>query len=494
MIDAGIGANSASGGYNIDNSLKLEADNTEYLSRNPSTDTNRQTWTFSTWVKRAELGQNARLIDVYSNGANFTTFGFDLSDRIVLYSINGGVDYGGHYTQRFRDTSAWYHIIWKSDTTNATAANRFQIYVNGVEVTVKDIDYGTPPQNFNSLMNTTLSTKIGYNTDGSNGSSQYMAETHLIDGQALEPTEFGEFDEDSGIWKPKAYEGTYGTNGFYLEYKLPNALGADTVVGGNSNDFTTNNITAADQATDTPTNNFCTLNPLHMYSGTSSYNPIVSDGATKFTTVRVGYWATVIANIGLTSGKWYFEAQPGTSNSHITDIGYGDESDINDWAQDQADTSGFPGETGTNSIGYLGSDTETTYGNVWLGTGSRSGAANSANYTISNIVGVAIDADNGFVYFAKDNTYINSGNPGSGASGTGGDTFEDTTTPRTGTVFPAVGGYYHNAACVINVNFGGYTAISISSGATDANGYGTFEYAPPSGYYAICTKNLAEFG
>ena len=203
---------SISTGYTIDNSLKFEADNTEYLSRTPSSNTNRQTWTFSTWVKRAELGQNARLIDVYVDGQNFTTFGFDTSDRLVAYAIDGGVDYGGHYSPRFRDTSAWYHIIWKSDTTNATAANRFQLYVNGVEVTDKDIDYGTPPTNFFPLINITYSTKIGYNTDGSNGSSQYMAETHLVDGTALEPTEFGEFDEDTGIWKPKVYTGSYGTN------------------------------------------------------------------------------------------------------------------------------------------------------------------------------------------------------------------------------------------------------------------------------------------
>ena len=109
-------------------------------------------------------------------------------------------------------------------------------------------------------------------------------------------------------------------------------------------------------------------------------------------------------------------------------------------------------------------------------------------------MGVAIDADNGFVYFAKDNTYINSGNPGSGSNGTGGDLFEDTTTTRTGTVFPAVGGYYHTAVTVVNVNFGGYTTISISSAASDANGHGTFEYAPPAGYYAICSKNLAKYG
>ena len=169
---------SISTGYDIDNSVKLEADNSEYFSRTPSSNTNRQTFTYSTWVKRTELGQNARLIDAHQDGQNFFTFGFDTSDRLVLYNIDSGVDYGGHYTRKFRDTSAWYHIVFKSDTTNGTAANRWQIYANGVEVTGKDTDYGTPPQNYNSNLNSTISTKVGYNTDGSNGSSQYMAETH----------------------------------------------------------------------------------------------------------------------------------------------------------------------------------------------------------------------------------------------------------------------------------------------------------------------------
>jgi hypothetical protein len=481
---------SISTGYDIDNSLKFEADNSEYLSRTPSSNTNRQTFTFSTWVKRTELGINGGLIEAYQDGSNFFLLAFTTGDQIVVYNVDSSVDYGYVYTPVFRDTSAWYHIVLVSDTTNSTAADRYRLYVNGVRITDISQDYGTPPQNYNNNLNSTIAHNIGKRADGNSYNCCYLAETHLIDGTAYAPTDFGEFDEDSGIWKPIEVEDvTYGTNGFYLDYADGSDLGNDA---NGSNNFAENNLTAADQATDTPTNNFATLNPLHAYSATASNNPSFKEGATRFTTERAGYWASAVANIGLTSGKWYFEAQPGTSNSHITGIGYGDESDINDWAQDQADTNGFVGETGTNSIGYLGSDTSSSYGNIWLGTGSTSNV--NANYTISNIVGVAIDADNGYVYFARDNTYVNSGDPGSGASGTGGYKFEDTTTPRTGTVFPAVSGYHHTAATVININFGGYTTISISSAATDANGYGTFEYAPPSGYYALCTKNLAKYG
>jgi len=435
---------SISTGYEIENSLKLEADNTEYLSRNPSTDTNRQTFTFSTWVKRAELGQNARLIDVYSNGANFTTFGFDTSDRIVLYSINGGVDYGGHYTTRFRDTSAWYHIIWKSDITNATAANRFQIYVNGVEVTGKDIDYGTPPTNFFTLMNTTLSTKIGYNTDGSNGSSQYMAETHLIDGQALEPTEFGEFDDDSGIWKPKAYEGSYGTNGFYLDFENSGSLGADS--SGNGHTWTLNNITSADQATDTPTNNFCTLNQAAF----TLTDATISQGATSFFNT-VSSTRTAVATMAVTKGKWYFEYKFISSGGSTY------------WP-----AIGFTNAESTSSNLSAGSDSDSSVLLLPNGTPYENGTIGSSNYSFfgaNDIAGIALDVDNGNMYLYKNGTIQNSGNPIFTSIG-------DFIMPLGTTYANGCGGYF---------NFGGFTSYTPASPATDDNGYGTFEYATPSG-------------
>jgi len=377
------------------------------------------------------------------------------------------------------------------DTAQSTEANRVKMYVNGVQETVFGTPNTYPSQNAQASNLYEQHLILGEWGGGSTGFSGYIAEYYFLSEIAASPTDLGEYDEDSGIWKPKAYDGTISSPSHFLEFKDGSDLG--TATSGLDSDYQ-NNLTAADQSTDTPTNNFALFNILHAYSATASHNPTFVEGATRFATTRSGYWHTAIANIGITSGKWYFEVQPGTSNSHITGVGYGDESDIHDWGQNIADTHGFLGETSTNSIGYLGSDTETTYGNVFTGTGSKSGAANSANYTISNIVGVAIDADNGYIYFAKDNTYINSGNPGSGSNGTGGDLFEDTTTTRTGTVFAGVSAYHHTAAGVMNVNFGGYTTISISSAASDANGYGTFEYAPPSGYYALCTKNLEVYG
>ena len=490
---------SISTGYDIDNSCKFEDDNDEWLSKTTGSDWNRVKWTASFWVKRSELSSNVRFFAASDSSYDFRVRFQGSGDTLAFYNSDSTGSCSQNSTAVFRDTSAWYHIVAVWDTANSTAGNRQRLYVNGIEVT----DFATdtqPAQNQKSVWGKTdsgsgtvtmgIGAQYNYYSGFVQGYCGYMAEWHWVEGQALSPTDFGVFDQNSDIWKPKEYAGTYGTNGFYLDFKSASDLGADA--SGNGNNWTKNNITAANQATDTPTNNFSTFNVLHPYSSASNHNPTFTEGATRFTTLLSGYWEAAVASMGITSGKWYFEAQPGTSTSHITSIGYGDESDIHDWGQNIADTNGFCGETGTNSIGYFGSDTSSSYGNVWLGTGSTSNV--NANYTISNIVGVAIDADNGYVYFAKDNTYVNSGNPGSGASGTGGYTFQDTTTTRTGTVFPAVAGYYHTAATVININFGGYTTMSISSAATDANGYGTFEYAPPSGYYALCTKNLALYG
>ena len=478
---------SISTGYDIDNSVKLEDSNTEYLQRPASgSDGSRTTMTLSMWIKRTQPGNDHIF---YSQGSH-VRFRWKSSDYFSLRLANGHEF--EHQARLFRDTNAWYHMVVAIDTTQGTASNRVKIYWNGEQETNLPDENNPPDQNEQLTLGqfSSVTTQLGWFVEGGYGLDGYIAEVNYIDGIQQAPTEFGEFDEDSGIWKPIKYTGSYGNEGFYLNFDNSGSLGADS--SGNGNNFNLNNISAVDQATDTPTNNFTTLNPLHMYSGTTSHNPTFKEGATRWTTGRAAYWAASIANIGLTSGKWYFEAQPGSSNSHITVIGYGDESDLVDWAQDGSDTNGFPGEGGTNSVGYTGSDTSSDYGKVELGTGSSSNV--NANYTQSNIVGVALDVDNGYAYFARDNTYVNSGNPGSGASGTGGYALTDTTTTRTGTVFPGIGGYYHTAPAIINVNFGGYTTISISSAATDENGYGTFEYAPPTGYYALCTKNLAEYG
>ena len=490
-------------GYNIDNSCKFEHDNAESLSR-AQAQGSQQTWTFSTWIKRTQLSENSNepYQNIWSAGSSTSNathvyFRGDSSysgNQMFFYMDNGGSQFWhGRTPQVFRDTSAWYHLVWAVDTTQATASNRSKIYINGVQITLDNVTY--PNQNANTRVMDNggdmyigaLAGNGGYRFNG------YLAETVLIDGSQLAATDFGEFDDDSGIWKPiDVSELSFGTRGFYLDYSDAANLGNDA---DGSTVFTENYLTAADQATDTPTNNFATLNPIHVYS--NSALPTISHGATKLTTTNSGWWTTAVANMAITSGKWYFEARSATSNTHLSAIGYGDEADIENWGIDRnANRQCHVGRTHsggvqTKSYAYIGSDTEgASYGRIFPNGTSPS---TRVNYIYTDVIGVAIDADNGYAYWHKNGTYINSGDPTSGANGTGGYAVPSGTGTN-GTLLPAIGAYYHAAVGVIEVNFGGYTEMSISSAASDANGYGTFEYAPPSGYYALCTKNLEEYG
>ena len=471
---------SISTGYDIDNSLKFERANSEKLSRTPSSAGNLRTWTYSFWVKRTQLGINSYHLEAKGSGDKFFILGFNENDQILFYDIYTS-DYGKAFTRRFRDTSAWYHIVLRADTTNGTAGNRMRLYVNGVQETAVTSDYGDFPQNHDTQINKTVVHNIGYRTDINQYASGYMAETCLIDGTSLGPDSFGEFDATTGIWKPiDVSELTFGTNGFYQEYKSSSALGADTVPGGNSIDYTTSNIAAADQATDTPTNNFAVPNIL---VGTGGFF-VITEGATKGVLSTAGPGnntggVSLVSTIPVSNGKWYFEAQNTNSGDVYLYLGVADTGSI-------AYTDG-------KTLGGSGSNPSV----AWRGGGAFGGNSKVAINNVvtgdsvtweTEVVGVALDLDNGKIYFHKSGTYINSGNP---ASGTDNGGQYDLPTAEDDQWLLGVSAY--NLA-TWNVNFGGYTTMSISSAATDANGYGTFEYAPPSGYYALCSKNLAEYG
>jgi hypothetical protein len=309
---------------------------------------------------------------------------------------------------------------------------------------------------------------IGRRSDGaSNYFNGYMSEINLIDGQALDPTSFGEFDEDTGIWKPINVSGlTFGTNGFYLEFKDSSALGDDT--SGNGNDFTVNNLTSIDQTTDTPTNNFATMNPLDNYYAASTF----SEGNLKFISQATGYQYNT-ATFGLSQGKWYFEVKLIAAYNN-------DEVNI-----------GIAGRTTESTNGYLGfyNDTYGMYGdngNIYNGGSSSSyGVA----YTVGDIIGVYMDLDNNKLYYAKNGTIMN--------SGTGKDITAATST-TTGFYFPALGDYFGGQTATFEVNFGNPTFTGTDQ--ADVNEYGSFEYSPSAGtfdgvskdFLAICTANLSE--
>jgi hypothetical protein len=479
-INLGVGgANSAvAGGYTIDNSLKLEADNTEYLSQTIGAGS-RTTATYSFWFKRTELGANMQIAGISPIGSETTRFLIDSNDRIDVESGVGG-DNNSLVTNRvFRDTSAWYHFVVAIDTTQATAANRVKVYVNGVQET-SFLASEYPAQNTNLTIGVSGYTwRYGAYDNTYNKSSGYLAEAYYIDAQQLDPTSFGEFDEDTGIWKPIAYTGSFGSNGHYLDFSDAGDLGNNS--SGVGNDFTLNNITSADQATDTPTNNFCIPQITQYYNSTDTI--LFTEGGTKLTTGSGTGWRTMHPTMSLANGKWYFEVEAPATNPTSSGIMIAI-TPTKRWTE-SAYANFYAGQASGDGIGWYLDSTRFRYDD---GTGITP-PTNTLN--AGDIIGIALDMDNNFVYSSINGSWLQNqssvtGVPTSGVSGTGAETVSDE--PH------MIGISMYSPSKTININYGGYTTISIASAASDANGYGNFEYAPPSGYYAICSKNLAEFG
>jgi len=441
-------------GYDVANSLRFNDGSSDHLTRTPSGSSNRRTFTISTWLKRSALGSAPMIILSAANSGNRDFIYFE-GDALKVHKYNSGYDYKITTNRLFRDISAWSHICVAFDTTQGTAANRIKVYVNGVqETSLADSSY--PSEDFDTNYNTvSLPQNIGKDWDSSNYFDGYLAETVMIDGSQLDPTSFGEFDEDSGIWKPKDVSGlTFGTNGFYLDFEDSSALGNDAA---GSNNFTVNNLTAIDQSTDTCTNNFATGNPLQ-----TNDLPTFSEGNLAFTSGS-NHYKSGVSTIGVSSGKWFMESKFVSGTTHIN--GVIDEADLN--AQSLTHPTAGVGFT-TNSVGYISGS-----GNRFIADGS---ASYGASYTTGDIIGIALDLDSG----TKTVTfYKNGASQGAINLPTGG----------TGTFFFAPGIYNG----VSNANFGS-PPFAISSGNTDGNGYGNFEYAVPSSYYSLNTKNLAEHG
>ena len=288
--------------YEIDGSLRFNEDDSAYLSRTPASASNLRTWTWSGWVKRGNLGGSVlRLFNVNDSGSPFkqTSLRFD-SDQLRFFNdANSTADVKSSAV--YRDASAWYHIILAVDTIQGTPANRIKLYVNGEQITALATST-YPNQNTDMYINAARAHQIGTSATSTQFFDGYLAEVNFIDGQALDPSSFGE--TKSGVWVPKEYAGTYGTNGFYLDFADSADIGND--VSGEGNDWTPNNFTASDVVLDSPTDNFCTLNPLDsnpdMTSSLADGNLVLNSNTTS------GGNGTVNGTIVVTSGKWYFEA------------------------------------------------------------------------------------------------------------------------------------------------------------------------------------------
>ena len=430
------------------NSARFNSVSTDYLSRTYGTPTSTQKWTVSFWMKRSELGREQHIF----GGTSPAQCYFVSNDTLRFSDSTAGTNY--YTTQVFRDTSAWYHFVIAVDTTLGTAGDRARIYVNGSEIT-----------SFSTETNATQNNNSGYNVSGTSyaigryNPSQaqnyyfggYYSEINFVDGQQLTPTSFGAFNAN-GVWTPIIPGVTYGTNGYRLEFENSANLGEDSSPNGNN--FTVNSLTSVDQSADYPVNNFATWNAIAApYSA-----PTLSEGNTKVTN-NAANWQGAIGTFGISQGKWFWEARfDNTTNTY--NHGVIDES-VNFSAVNPMNATGYTGFYNTDGGEMKKDATDTT--------------ADYGTFGTNDIIGIALNMDDKQISIYKNGSAIISN-------------FALSTTSTL--VFPCT--VYYTGG-IMSYNFG-YPPYAVASGNADGNGYGNFEYTVPSGYYSLCTKNLAEFG
>ena len=449
-------------GYEISNSLRFNDDDSSILQRTASGG-NRRTFTWSSWIKRGNLFSSASK-QLFTAGDGTTQESIMFTNDSFRYIVYNG---SSNITQvrtnaLLRDPSAWYHLVVKVDYTQSTASNRVKLYINGTEQTsLAESTYAN--QNTDTYYNQSGNT-VRINNDPRSGVSEffdgYYADMHFLDGVAYDSTYFGETN-DNGVWIPKKYTGgNYGTNGFYLQFKETgtsansSGMGADT--SGNDNHFTPTNLASTDVTADTPTNNFATLNSLYNFY----VQPTLSEGNCKVS--HSSAWAGAKANMAVSKGKWYWEIK--LSGSSMGDHHHGvQEINVDENAQNPQNLTGttvFFNDDG-GEIKVDSTATTSDYGTL------------GAN----DILGVALNMDGGsygqITFYDNGSAIVSNANLSSSS---------DYVAP-----FGSIGN------STAEYNFGN-PSFSISSGNADANGYGNFEYSVPSGYYALCTKNLAEYG
>jgi hypothetical protein len=445
-----VGAGTA--GYTIDNSLRFRASASAYLNRTFGTATSTTTGTWSGWVKRGSLGS----VQCIWSSANYEFLRFKADDKIEIAYL-GNLGYVETYSV-FRDTSAWLHIVLIFDTSNATAANRMRLYVNGVQHT---LNWGATPQTQNAAFQR-------WNVSGYTGDlgdfqfnhtyflDGYQAADVWVDGQALTPSDFGEENAD-GVWVPKAYTGTYGNNGFYLPFDdatSTTTLGYDR--SGNSNNWTCNNISLTagvtyDHMVDTPTNNYATFSPI-----SKSANVTLSNANLKMASSGNNYGGE--ATQYMQSGKWYAEFT-GFSTNNECSIGLCGQDSY--WRNYGWGTNRLGNFSDTRAWGYYSFNGNKDYNGTSTAFGSSYGASST------DVVMVAYDADSGKIWFGKNGTWAASGDPAAGTN----EAFSGATAPLS---FAA--NVYGPTGAVIEVNFG----------------QRPFAYTPPTGFNALCTANLPE--
>jgi hypothetical protein len=442
-----MGAGGQASGYEIDQSIRFNRNDDAKLTRTFGTATNRRKFTLSVWQKN---GSSAGSMLEYNatGGVTWANITIGAGGRVDFFDYSGGSARIDLRTSRvFRDPAAWVHLVVAVDTTQSTAANRVKVYINGSQQT----DFGTetyPSQNFDGFLNSGVEHLIG---EGVNGPFDgYIAEYYFIDGQQLAPTSFGETSSSTGQWIPiDASDLTFGTNGFYLKGQDSSALGDDS--SGNGNDFTSSGLTTADQVSDSPTDNFSTFSPIGSCN-VSGQALTISDGNLRSSAGGTSNAIEAISTIAPTTGKYYAEftlnANPQLSNQYpaIGIIGI----DLN--------------ITGGNNLGG-----STFFG--YLPSGVKKNAGSDTSYgdsfTNGDIIGIALDLDNQKIYFSKNGTYQNSGDPAAGSNAA-----------------------FTNLVAGTEYRFCVSHAGSSATDVTMNAGQSSFNTAAPTGFSPMSTANL----
>jgi|15BtaG_2_1085339.scaffolds.fasta_scaffold03420_3 hypothetical protein len=430
-------------GYDVDNSCRFNGADSAELTKTFGSAGNQKTWTFSCWLKRStdQIAVADHVDSILEAGYGSTPwFVFTLNQDTLAVAATAGSSVGWKTAALFRDNSAWYHIVLAVDTTSSTSSisngstDRFRIFVNNVQQTLSG--GSVPSQNADLQWNGTA----GQHMFGASYAGQffdgYVSEVAFIDGSALNPSSFGEYDSDSPtIWKPKDFKDdvTFGTNGYYLDFADSGDLGDDE--SGNGNDWTEANLAATDQSSDSPTNNFATLNPL--FNSAITY----SEGNLHYKNTHGSNSEQANATIQqVSNGRWYWEIKMASTN--------------NDSAYEY-------------------------FGNGYAYVKSNDDIHPSGTTTVSNgdIFGFYLNYEDGQITIHRNGSQI----------------YQSSTGVSLSTNTALVAGFDNTE---YQLNFGN-PIHSISSGNADANGYGNFEYSPvlsSVNFYSLCTKNLAEFG
>ena len=435
-----------SGAALMTNSLRFRNSATTSLNRTPAAAGNRQVYTISLWTKRGILGseQDILMVNYFSGTTTYDRLFFN-TDNTLYFDVTVSNTIAGRMntTAVYRDPASWYHIVIAVDTTQATASNRYLIYVNGVQVT----SFGTatyPTQNLQASINNNVYHGIGYGNGVGSAYDGEMTDFYFIDGQQLTPSSFAATNSTTGVWQPASYTGTYGTNGFHLPFTKTTAtaaLGTDT--SGNNNTFTVNNFSLTsgvtyDSVADVPTltnasvSNYCVYNPLNN-------NGTITNGGLRFSNTA-GTYASCSGTMGMSNGKYYWEVTITAYSPSGTLVGITASTEV--WTG----VASYIGST-TGSYGYYNGGTK--YNNA-------ASASYGSSWTTGDIIGVTYDTSTGTLTFYKNN--VSQGTAYSGL---------------TGTFMPGVSAY-NNGTPLLDINFGQQP----------------FVYTPPLGYLALNAYNM----